>query len=93
MFTLKVPRTAHEVLATELAKLSHVTLHSGTKPGVVEPPDGQGLVFEFNPIPGKDEVNVVVTKNPNNTPESEIKARLEADVTRLMGGESASVGS
>jgi len=88
MFTLKIPRSVHGDLAAELAKLSHVTLHSANKPGVVEPPDGKGLVFEFNPIPGKDEVNVVVTKNPNNTPESEIKARLEADVNRLLGGES-----
>lgn len=81
-FTLTIPKAAHADLIEKLEQLEHVTLHEVAKPGRITHPSGGEL--QFTPIAGTDQVTVTVVSNPTNTPESEIKARLEADIKTLL---------
>lgn len=83
-FTVHIPRQHHPHHRSKLSELSYVRPHTDKKAGHVAPPEGQGLEYEYAPIPGhEDHIWVVVTKNPHNVSAAHLKGEIEKGLKNL----------
>jgi hypothetical protein len=88
VFTVTVPEAKHGDLAGALDKIGHVKLNSDRRSGSSENTDGTGLTFKLLPaVTGKanDQVEVTVTKNPQNMPQEYFVNKVNARIAELLG--------